>query len=86
MKSSTYNHLISKLQVVLIVKYVESVDEAYWLLLKDAQAPADDHETMTVCIPKNHRLSSIDWDDIHRYVRGVTDVKLAAMRRHQLQS
>lgn len=84
MKTATYNHLWSKLQVVMLVKYVEPINEAYWLLLKDVQVPVADQKTFTVHIPKTNRLSAIDWQATQGYVRNVTDTKLAAMRRHAL--
>jgi hypothetical protein len=84
MKTVTYNHLWSKLQVVMLIKYVEPINEAYWLLLRDVQVPAADQETFTVHIPKAHRLSAINWHAIQGYVRNVTDTKLAAMRRQAL--
>jgi hypothetical protein len=60
LRTATYNHLWSKLQVVMLVKYVESINEAFWLLLKDIQAPAADQETFNVHIPKANRLSATD--------------------------
>jgi hypothetical protein len=81
---STYNHLSTKLQVVMVVKYVEEDREAYWLLLKDVSPPLTKQHTLTVQIPKTNRLSTIDWTDIERYIRSVTDMKLTAMRRKQL--
>lgn len=81
MRTATYNHLWDKLQVVMLVKYVEEEGEAYWLLLKDVPEPSQKQNTFTIRIPKSNRLSTIDWSDIHRYIRGVTDDKLAARRR-----
>jgi hypothetical protein len=68
----------------MLVKYVESINAAFWLLLKDIQAPAADQETFNVHIPKANRLSAIDWRAIQDHVRNVTDTKLAAMRRAAL--
>ena len=31
----TYNYLVNKLQVVMLVKYIEETNEAYWILLRD---------------------------------------------------
>ena len=84
LRTATYNHLRSKLQVVMLVKYVDQFDEAYWLLLKDIQAPAADQETFSAHIPKTNRLSAINWQAIQGYVRDVTDTKHAAMRRQAL--
>jgi hypothetical protein len=68
----------------MLVKFVESEGEAYWLLLKDAPTPSQNQETFTVHIPKSNRLSVIAWNDIQAHVRSVTDIKLAAMRAHQM--
>lgn len=68
------------------VKYVESEDEAYWILLRDVQEPNDPgQKTMTVRIPRANRLSRIDWTDVQAHVQTVTDRKLAAARAWQLQ-
>ncbi len=85
LKIATYNLLWGKLQVAMLVKYVEVENEAYWLLLKDIPAPPQDQETFVVHIPKANRLSSAPWPEIQAYVRSVTDTKLAAMRAQQLQ-
>jgi uncharacterized protein DUF4365 len=83
-KTSTYNYLWSKLQVVILVKFVEADSEGYWLWLRDIVEPREDQETLNLKIPKTNRLSRIDWEQIKTYVRRVTDVKTAAMRREAL--
>lgn len=81
LKVSTLNYLKNLLQVVMVVKYVDSENEAYWLMLRDVQPPATaDQETLTVRIPRTNRLSEIRWDEIQANVRLVTDRKLAAER------
>lgn len=86
LKVSTYNLLWQKLQVAMLVKFVESEKEAYWLLFKDVPSPSQDQESFTVHIPKTNRLSSVPWQDVQQYVRSVTDKKLAAMRAHEIES
>jgi hypothetical protein len=86
LKTAAYNHLRDKLQVVMLVKFVESENEAYWLLLRDIPTPTQDQDTLSVRIPKNNRLSAILWLEIQGHVRGVTDTKLAAIRRLHLQA
>jgi uncharacterized protein DUF4365 len=81
--TATYNHLWDKLQVAMLVKFIESEDEAYWLLFKDIPPPQQEAETFSVRIPKANRLSAIQWPEIQAYVRTVTDTKLAAARRSQ---
>lgn len=86
LKVATYNYLWDKLQVGMLVKYVESEGDAYWLLFRDIPQPQAGQDTFTVRIPKANRLSAIAWPEVQAYVRGVTDEKLAAMRRHQMSS
>jgi len=83
--TATYNYLRDKLQVVMLVKYVEEENEAYWLFLKDVLEPNQRQNTFTVRIPKTNRLSSIDWNYIQGYVTEVTTEKLAAGRCSQLR-
>lgn len=85
LRVATYNLLWSKLQVAMLVKFIESEKEAYWVLFKDIPSPSQDQETFTVHLPKANRLSAIPWPEIQEYVRGVTDRKLAAMRAQEIQ-
>ena len=84
---STYNYLCDNLRVVLIVKFIEDENEAYWILLKDVTPPANpDQENFTIYLPRQNKLAEINWDEITSYVRTVTDKKLAAMRVEQKQN
>jgi len=83
--TATYNHLWDKLQVAMLVKFVESEGEAYWVLFKDIPPPTQDAETFSVRIPKANCLSAVQWPEIQEYVRMVTDKKLAAVRRSQVE-
>jgi hypothetical protein len=85
MNIATYNYLNGKLQVALIVKYVHPDNEAYWVLLKDIPQPNQENATFTVHIPKENRLSIIDWNDIKDYVQEVTERKRAAQLAHVQQ-
>jgi len=73
----TFNYLENKLQVVLVVKYVASENEAYWIKLRDVPLPNQNNETMTIRIPRENKLSTIDWQAIERYVEDVQLKKLA---------
>src|SRR5690606_34404044 len=86
LRATTYNMLRGKLQVVMLVKYSRAESEAYWLLLKDAREPQEGRESVTVRIPKQNRLSRIDWHHIQEHVRNVTDAKLAAIRRQAIDA
>ena len=66
----------------MLVKYVKEDNKAYWLLLSDVPEPNQDHETFTIRIPKQNELESIDWDEIYRYVKAITDKKLSARQRN----
>lgn len=77
---STYNYLRNNLRVVLIVKYIESENEAYWILLKNIAEPDQQSETYTLHIPRENRLSSIEWHEIRNYVREITERKLGSVR------
>lgn len=80
LKVSTYNYLRKLLTVVMLVKYVESEGEAYWVFLREMTPPMDeDQKTFTVHIPKANRLSSIDWEDTTAVVRDITNLKLGAV-------
>ena len=79
-KVSTYNYLWDNLRVVMIIKFIEAENEAYWTLLKDVQSPNQDNETFTIHLPRQNKLTTLDWKIIVDYVRNVTDRKLAAMR------
>ncbi len=86
LKVTTYNLLNDVLPVVMLVKYIEDENEAYWLLLREIPKPNQDQQTFTVRIPKRNRLSLIDWNLRQEDVRRVTDRKLAAQRRSLLRS
>jgi hypothetical protein len=83
LKTTTYNYLWDKLQVVMLVKYVEADNEAYWLLLSEVPEPKQEQESFTIQIPKENRLSTIDWHRIQKYVRDVTNGKIATRRRNR---
>lgn len=82
LRTSTYNYLWDKLQVVMLVKYVEEENKAYWLLLSDVPEPNQDHGTFIIRIPKQNELESIDWDEIYKYVKAITDKKISVRQRN----
>jgi hypothetical protein len=83
LRVSTYNYLWDNLRVVLLVKYVEADNEAYCILLKDVPEPNQDNETFTIKIPRQNRLSELNWNDIADYVRDITHRKLKAVRPNE---
>ncbi len=78
---STYHYLWDKLQVVMLIKYIQSEKEAYWILLCNVPDPDDTHKTMTIHIPKANTLSTIDWNRIRKYVEQVTYKKISAREK-----
>jgi len=84
LRTATYNYLLDKLQIAMLVKFIEADNEAYWLLFRDIPPPSQDTETFSVHIPKLNKLSAIDWSQIQQLVREVTDTKLAAQRRENI--
>ena len=76
LKVRTYNYLRRNLSVVMLIKYIEEIDEAYWILLKDIPQPDQDNNLFTIYIPKTHTLSTISWKEIKDHIYTVTDDKL----------
>ena len=86
LKVSTYNLIWSKLQVAMLVKYIASENEGYWLLFHDVPAPDQRLKSFTIHIPRENRLSTNQWGEVQAHVRTVTDRKLAAQRASELES
>ena len=85
LKIATYNYLWDKLQVVMLVKYVEEENEAYWVLLSEVPEPNQNQKSFTVRIPKSNWLSLMEWPRIQNYVRDVAKGKLATRRRNRFR-
>lgn len=81
LRTATYHHLWSQLQVAMLVKFVAAEEEAYWLLFRDIATPPADQDTFTIHIPRENRLSRINWGVIAAYVREVTETKRGAWPR-----
>ncbi|MBN8676202.1 MAG: DUF4365 domain-containing protein [Chitinophagales bacterium] len=82
LNTSTYNYLWDNIRVVMLVKFIESENEAYWILLKDVTPPnSAEQKEFTVYIPRQNRTSTINWEnDIVNYVRDITHKKIKAVR------
>ncbi len=80
LKVTTYNFLMDKLQLSMLVKYVQAEGEAYWLFLRDIPNPPHDQKTFTVKIPKRNKLSQIDWSVLQNRINSTHDVKLRSAR------
>ena len=80
---TSYNYLRENLRVALLVKYVESENEGYWLLLKDISPPNgfESQESFSVHFPREHQLSKINWEtDVVAQIRYISKRKLRATR------
>lgn len=81
LKVTTLAMLRQMLEVAMLVKYIMSEGEAYWLLLKDFTAePMNGQKTVSVRIPKVNRLSENPWPLIGQHVNDVHFRKLNANR------
>lgn len=78
LKISTYNYLVGRLHVIMLIKYNEEEKEAYWTLLSNVLKPNQDNTTFRVKIPKTNTLSNIDWNSVHSYIKEIIDYKLCA--------
>ena len=83
LKVSTYNYLWDKLQVVILVKYIRSKKQAYWILLSDVPEPNQKQQTFTVKIPRSNTLTTIKWNSIYQYIQDITYKKLSIRERGQ---
>lgn len=82
LKTSTYNYLWDKLQVVMLVKYIEEENKAYWLLLSEVDEPNQSQDSFTIRIPKENNLESINWSRIEDYIKKIKLKKLLVRERH----
>ncbi len=78
LRVATFNHLKRLLPIVLLVKFVKESEEGYYLLLAKVPEPDQEQDTFTIQIPKQNRLSEINWQNIEATVRQIVDYKLAS--------
>lgn len=70
-KVSTYNYLSDKLQVVIVVKYIQNLKKAFWILLRDIPEPCKSRKTFTIKIPVQNVLNNDSWKLIEEHVQYV---------------
>jgi hypothetical protein len=70
----------------MLVKYVESEHEGYWIFFRDIPAPDQERKTFTVHIPRENRISTIPWTSVRNLISEVTDRKIAAQRAYELNN
>ena len=81
MQTTTYNYLKKNLQLAMLVKFVADTNEAYWILIREIPPPSKRNRTFSVQIPRENRLTAINWQHIRRRVYKISNTKLAAARR-----
>lgn len=77
---TTYNYLMGALSVAMLVKYIATDQEAYWVLLRDVPAPPQTQQSFTVRIPKTNRVSALDWNGLRERLGRIQRIKLGAGR------
>lgn len=83
LRVATYNYLLANLAVVLLVKYIASEEEAYWIYLRDVPPPNPANRTFTVRVPRENRVSVLDWDQLRAGLVVIHDRKLRAGRERR---
>ena len=68
------------MRVVLLIKYIEEENEAYWILLKDVELPNQNQETFTIKLPRENKLTEMNWNHLTDYIRNITNTKLNSVR------
>ena len=77
---STYNYLMGAVSVAMLVKYIAADSEAYWVLLRDVPTPPQAQQTFTVRVPKENRVSTLDWHRLRERLGNIQGLKLGAGR------
>jgi hypothetical protein len=83
LSAATFHYLENLLQIVLIVKYVHDEGEAYWALLRDLQRPRANAGSVTLHLPRENRVSALNWQALAEQVRDISGHKLEAGRRYR---
>ena len=81
LKVSTYNYLMDALSVAMLVKYIASEQQAYWVLLRDVPPPPQAQQSFTVRVPRENRISDLDWQQLRARLANIQGLKLGAGRR-----
>lgn len=71
-KRSTLNRWLKKLEPTLIIVYIVNEDEAFWLWFEDNTIDLTlNNESFTLIIPRENKLSKVDWGDYVKYVENI---------------
>lgn len=75
-KQSTLGLFSTKLEPVLLVAYVQEDKEAYWYWYNDLNLDLTKLQKMVrINIPRDNKLSQIDWDIVTKYVQDIFSIK-----------
>lgn len=77
-KTSTLNFYNSRLEPILIIAFVKSDKEAYWIWFDDINFSSEyllNKETTYLKIPKTNKLTEIDWNLVTKKVQKVFSIK-----------
>lgn len=76
LKYTTLRLYATRLEPVLLVAYVDEDNEAYWLWFDEMdQDLTADSKTLTIHIPKNNKLSEINWEEVIKHVQERFSIK-----------
>ncbi|MCT4320154.1 tetratricopeptide repeat protein [Elizabethkingia anophelis] len=75
-KQSTLGLFNTRLEPILLVAYVQEDKEAYWCWYNDLNLNLTEaQKTVRINIPKENRLSHIDWNVVAKYVQKIFSIK-----------
>lgn len=77
LRVSTFQLLDRELEVALLVKFVESENKLYYILLNEVPNPNMENHEFTIRIPKTNVLNEEAWVNIREHVVYVTEGKLS---------
>lgn len=79
MNTSTIRYLMNRVELVMLILYVSNEDQAYWIWLRDIAGNVNyENRTYTVRIPKQNRLTNINWDRINEFSDHIGDRKIGS--------
>jgi hypothetical protein len=84
LKTSTINYMKERFEPVVLVVYVQSENDAYWIWANDLPE-SDDQKTMSVIVPRKQSLLRTDWnkfaEDIEKHFRSRPEIDTST-RQH----
>ncbi|WP_249414458.1 DUF4365 domain-containing protein [Marinifilum caeruleilacunae] len=81
MRTPTIRYLMNRVELVMIILFVSNENQSYWIWLRDiAEHVNYDNATLTVRIPKQNRLNTINWNRIMEFTELIRNAKVEAAR------